>query len=271
MDIIYATVGKRELKLDLHVPKDVQKPVPLVVWIHGGAWHAGDKRPCVSLFMSEHGFAAASIGYRLVPEAIFPAQIHDCKAAIRYLRANADKYGIDPNAIGVWGASAGGHLAAMLGTTAGKVEADGILGDHADTSSAVQAVCSWFGPTDFFTMPIGTRQFQPGQDPEIQALGGRVSDKKELAWLVSPASHASRSAPPFLFMHGDKDPLVPLQQSRLMHDKLIASGAKSELIVLEGEGHGFRDHKAAAKTVLEFFTKTLKPKPDSKNIESENP
>ena len=267
LDVVYAVVQqgqlKRELKLDLFIPKQAEKPMPLVVWIHGGAWQAGDKRPCASLFMTEHGFAAAGIGYRLYPEAIFPAQIHDCKAAIRYLRANADRYGIDPNAIGVWGASAGGHLAAMLGTSAGLEEADGAIGDHADTSTAVQAVCSWFGPTDFFTMPIGRRQFAAGQDPELQVLGGRISENQELAQLVSPATHVTKGDPPFLFMHGDQDRLVPLQQSRFMHDKLTAVGVPSELIVLEGEGHGFRDHRAAAKTVLEFFTKTLKQKPEA--------
>ena len=213
--------------------------MPLVVWIHGGAWQAGDKRPCASLFMTEYGFAAAGIGYRLYPEAVFPAQIHDCKAAIRFLRANAEKYGIDPNAIGVWGASAGGHLAAMLGASAGVEEADGTIGEHTDVSTEVQAVCSWFGPTDFFTMPIGRRQFAAGQVPEIQLLGGRISEKQDLARLVSPVSHISKGDPPFLFMHGDRDPLVPLQQSRLMHDLLTAAGVRSELIVLEGEGHGF--------------------------------
>ena len=271
LDVVYATVGQRELKLDLHLPKNAEKPVPLVVWIHGGAWRVGDKRPCVSLFMTQHGFAAASIGYRLVPEAIFPAQVHDCKAAIRHLRANADTYGIDPTAIGVWGASAGGHLAAMLGSSAGLQDADGALGDHTDVSTAVQAVCSWFGPTDFFTMPIGRRSFAPGQDPELQVLGGRVMARQELARLVSPASHVSKTAPPFLFMHGDSDPLVPVQQSRLMHDKLRAAGVPSELIVLEGQGHGFSDHQAAAGTVLKFFTEKLKPNTEHDAPETQHP
>lgn len=266
-DVVYAAVGERKLVLDLYIPKNAEKPMPLVVWIHGGAWSAGSKQPCSSLFLTRHGFAAASIGYRLVPEAIFPAQFHDCKAAIRYLRANADEYGIDPNAIGVWGASAGGHLAALLGTSAGIKEADGSLGEHTDVSSAVQAVCDWFGPSDFFTMPIGRRQFAKGEDPELHVLGGKISENQDMARLASPASHVSKHAPPFLIMHGDKDPLVPIQQSRLLHDKLTAAGVSSELIVLEGEGHGFRDNIAAIKPVLRFFTEQLKKKPVEKDKE----
>jgi acetyl esterase/lipase len=268
LDVVYTTVEQgdqsRELKLDIFIPRNAKKPVPLVVWIHGGAWMVGDKRPCASLFMTEHGFAAASIGYRLYPEAIFPAQIHDCKAAIRFLRANAEKYGIDPNAIGVWGASAGGHLAAMLGVSAGNEQADGTLGDYTNVSTRVQAVCSWFGPMDFFTMPLGRRQFQADRDPETLLLGGRLSEKQDLARLVSPISHVSKDDPPFLFMHGNRDTTVPLQQSRLMHEMLTAAGVPSELIVLKGEGHGFRDNQAAAQKVLQFFKRQLQDKPKDK-------
>ncbi|MBN2000034.1 alpha/beta hydrolase, partial [candidate division KSB1 bacterium] len=146
-DVEFADINEKSLLLDLYIPA-AEGPLPLVIWIHGGAWRAGDKNvtPAVPL-LTDHGFAVASISYRFSQHAIFPAQLHDCKAAVRWLRAHANKYHLDPLRFGVWGASAGGHLAAMLGTTGDEGTLEGKVGRKRG-SSRVQAVCDWFGPTD---------------------------------------------------------------------------------------------------------------------------
>lgn len=257
-DIVYGAEQPERQNLDLFVPKNADKPLPLVVWIHGGAWMMGNKRPNPAVRLLDNGFAVAGIHYRFSTTAKFPAQIYDCKAAIRWLRANADKYGIDPNHIGVWGASAGGHLAALLGTTNDNEYLEGSVGNYPDVSSAVQAVVDWFGPSDFFTMPIGRRQFRPGEDPELLLFGGRVSEKRDLAELAGPFHHADESDVPFLIMHGDLDNLVPLAQSQALHEKLKAAGVDSTLIVMEGKGHGFGGGPEVFEPVEEFFERTLK-------------
>lgn len=255
-NIIYASVDDTDLKLDLYIPQNTEGPLPLVVWVHGGAWMAGSKEHPPSAPLLEHGFAVASISYRFTDAAIFPAQLYDCKAAVRFLRASAKQYNLDPDRIGAWGASAGGHLVALLGTTGGNEILEGSIGQYTDTSSRVQSVCDWFGPSDMFTMPIGTRQFAQGEDPEIKLLGGRPSDKRELAELCSPITHVSPDDPPFLIMHGDRDQLVPIQQSQLFYDMLKARGVDVKLIVMEGKGHGFGGPEAV-NPVIEFFRRTL--------------
>jgi acetyl esterase/lipase len=256
-DIVYGTDEPQRQNLDLYIPKNADKPLPVVVWIHGGAWRAGDKRPTPAVRLLDNGFAVASIHYRFSNTAKFPAQIHDCKAAIRWLRANAEKYTIDPNHIGVWGASAGGHLVALLGTTNGNKELEGTVGDYLTVSSDVQAVCDWFGPSDFLSMPVNPGQFNE-QNPVTMLFGGPISEKKDLAELAGPYQHAGKTAVPFLIMHGDKDNLVPLSQSQILHDKLKSAGVDSTLIVMEGKGHGFGNGADVYKPIEEFFERTLK-------------
>lgn len=256
-NLIYASIDDLDLKLDLYVPKNAQTPMPLVVWIHGGGWSKGSKANCPAIPMLKDGFAIASINYRLTDVAVFPAQIHDCKAAIRYLRANAGAYGIDPNSIGVWGASAGGHLAALLGTTNGNEELEGTIGKHTPASSDVQAVCDWFGPSDLL-LASGTRhQFKDG-NPVDALLGGKKQGWMQLAELASPVTHVTKDAPPFLIMHGDQDTVVGLRQSQLLYDRLKAAGADAKLIVIKGAGHGFGRSDKAAEPVITFFQRTLK-------------
>lgn len=258
-NLTYAAVDGRELKLDLYIPENTEGPLPLVVWIHGGAWMAGSKDNPPARALLASGFAVASISYRFSDVAIFPAQIHDCKAAVRFLRAHADKYRLDPERIGTWGASAGAHLAALLGTTSGSDTLDGTVGDCTDASDDVQAVCDWFGPADMATMSIGKRMFEEGQDPEIKLLGGTIAEKRDLAELASPITHVSKGDPPFLIMHGDRDPLVPLQQSQLLADMLKAVGVDVTLTVMEGKGHGGFGPQALVP-VVDFFKRTLAPK-----------
>jgi acetyl esterase/lipase len=239
-DVVYAKAGERELKLDLYLPEAAGGAArPLVVWIHGGAWRAGSKEQAPVAALVRQGYAAASVGYRYTQEAPFPANVEDCKAAIRWLRANAGKYGIDPGRIGVWGSSAGGHLVAMLGTTGDVAELEGRHG-VTGVSSRVQAVVDWFGPTRVTRMghhPSRMDHDSP-ESPESQLIGGPVQQNAELAERANPAKYASKDDPPFLIQHGDADPLVPMEQSEILLEALQAAGARVEMDVLRGAGHG---------------------------------
>src|SRR5581483_402137 len=194
--------------LDLIVPKS-DAPVPLIVWVHGGAWQGGSKagnNPAFALLA--RGYAVAAINYRLSQHAVYPAQIHDCKAAVRFLRSNARKYNLNPDAFGVWGASAGGHLVALLGTTGNVKELEGAVGGHAGVSSRVQAVCDFFGPTDLTKMAAQTTVKGPidhdsPNSPESKLVGGPIQENKEKAAKANPITYVSKDDPPFLILHGD--------------------------------------------------------------------
>ena len=250
LDLEYARVGDNPLLLDLHRPPSSDKPLPVVVWIHGGGWRAGSKDRCPARFLVHHGFAVASVNYRLTKEAIFPAQIHDCKAAVRWLRANAGKYGLDPKRIGAWGSSAGGHLAALLGTSGGVADLEGDLG-HADRSSRVQAVVDFCGPADFLAWKVK-------RSPEMALFGGTIERKKELARAASPALHATADDPPFFIVHGKKDRTVPARQSRLLDAALRKAKANSTLLILDDLGHGLMNPDTQALALLFFEMHLLK-------------
>lgn len=228
-DIVYAKIGDRELKLDIYLPT-AESPTkrPLIVWIHGGAWRAGTKEQTPILPFVQQGYAGASIGYRYTQEAPFPANVDDCKAALRWLRANAEKYNIDPARVALWGSSAGGHLVAYLGTT----------GD--DPATRVQAVVDWYGPTRVARMshyPSAMDHDSP-ESPENQLIGALIQQNADLAEKANPARYASKDDPPFFIQHGDADPLVPMEQSEILATALKAAGAKVEFEVLHGAGHG---------------------------------
>ena len=241
-DIEYGTTGTRPLRLHLVRPKErSEHPSPVIVWIHGGGWRAGSRDDGIGRFIpiTRHGYIGVSIEYRLSNEASFPAQIEDCKAAIRFLRAHADEYGIDSERIGVWGASAGGHLVALLGTSADVVSLEG-HGGNPDQSSRVQAVCDFFGPTDFLRMNDvrGRMDHDSPNSPESLLLGGPIREHPDRVALANPITYVSENDPPFLIVHGDQDPLVPLGQSELLRDALRAAGVPVTLEVVEGGGHG---------------------------------
>jgi acetyl esterase/lipase len=243
--------------LDLFVPKS-DAPLPLIVWVHGGAWQGGSKsggNPALPYLA--RGYAVASINYRLSQHAVFPAQIHDCKAAVRLLRANAKKYNLNPDAFGVWGASAGGHLVALLGTGGDVKELEGNVGEHTGVSSRVHAVCDYFGPTDLVRLSPGN-----AENAVSKLLGGPPREKKELATAANPITHASKDDPPFLIIHGDKDPLVPLSQSEILLDALKKAGVEAELIVIKDGGHGGPGFAARENQdkIAAFFDKHLKKK-----------
>ncbi len=261
LDIDYVPNPHPQQRLDIYLPAEGNGPWPLIIWIHGGGWKMGSKQHCVPYHMKyfEKGFAVASLDYRLTDVATFPAQIQDVKAAVRWLRHSASEYGFDPDRFAVWGDSAGGHLSALIGTSHGHEAFD--VGEHLEVSSAVQAVCDYYGPTEFvsFVQTRGYEGHAGEESAETQLLGARVLDRPDLAAIASPITYLSPDDPPFLIVHGDKDPVVPLNQSEQLRDKLQQIGVPVEYFVLEGAAHGgpaFRD-PALKETVLQFFKETL--------------
>ena len=259
-DVAYVTNGHERQKLDLYVP-DTGENLPLIIWVHGGAWRGGDKTHYVRMEYLTTGYAGASINYRLSQHAIFPAQIEDVKAAVRWLRANAETYRLDPNRFAAWGSSAGGHLVAMLGTTGDVAEFE--VGEHLTVSSRVQAVVDYFGPTDFLQMdaqslPDGLVHDAP-DSPESQLVGGPIQEHKDRVARANPITYVSKDDSPFLIIHGDQDKLVPYQQSVLLKDALEAAGVPVTFYQVEGGGHGwFRDPKVP-KLTRSFLEQHLKP------------
>jgi acetyl esterase/lipase len=256
--------GPRERnKLDVYVPKG-DGPFPLVIWVHGGGWANGSKAgggPAIGLL--DQGFAVAAINYRLTGQAIFPAQIEDCKAAVRYLRANAKKFNLNPDRFGAWGSSAGGHLVALMGTSGDvkDLEGDGL---NKEASSRVQAVCDFFGPTDLTKMAEQTTVKGPidhdsPNSPESKLIGGAIQMNKDKAKRANPIEYATKDDPPFLILHGDQDPLVPHKQSEILHEALKKVGVDSTLMVIPGAAHGPGINTPEnQKKILEFFERTLK-------------
>jgi acetyl esterase/lipase len=255
-DLEYVAGGHARNKLDLYLPAQADHPLPVIVWIHGGAWSAGSKEGCPAVPFANNGYAVASINYRLSQHAVFPAQIEDCKAAIRWLRANAKRYNLDAGHIGVWGASAGGHLVALLGTAGGVKELEGTNG-NLDESSRVQCVVDWFGPTELTTM--GEEGDKPGS-PVALLIGGPAPENKEKARRASPLNYVSKDAAPFLIMHGDKDNIVPLRQSELLAEALKKAGVEVTLDVIKGNGHGGPGFNSpeSQKLIETFFAKHLR-------------
>ena len=249
-NVIYAKVGERALPLDIYLPSEPASPArPVIIWIHGGGWKSGSKNEGVPVGFATHGgYAVVSVEYRLSEEALFPAQIFDCKAAVRWVRANASKYGFDPARIGVIGASAGGHLAALLGTSSGVKELEGDEG-NAEVSSKVQAVCDVSGPTDLTALDAA----REGRSSSVTLLlGGSPQEKPELARLANPINFVSKNDPPFYIVHGGKDPLVPVEQSRLLETALKKAGVSATLDFIEDAGHVPHDEPTRLR-VLSFF------------------
>lgn len=240
-DITYKTVtGYRPLKLDLYVPRDTHTRHPAVIWIHGGGMELGNPRTDwtygdwtqVLAELAGRGYVVAGITYRFSGEAIFPAAVLDVKDAIRFVRKNADLYGVDPDRLVAWGLSAGGYFSAMVGTTC-QVDDFNAESSDPDISCCVQAVVDWFGPTDFNLGNIDAKS-----DAVLKFLGCDPC-AEELRAQASPVTYVTDNAPPFLIMQGGADPLVVPEQSQRLHELLKAHGVESQLIVYPGLGHGF--------------------------------
>lgn len=242
-DLAYVTNGHERQRLDLYLP-DAGENHPLLIWVHGGAFRMGSKEgkefDPVPLEYIEQGYAVASLNYRLSQHAIWPAQIQDCKAAVRWLRAHAAEYRLDAGRFAAWGPSAGGHLVSMLGVTGDVAEYE--VGEHLDQSSRVQCVVDYFGPTDFLQMdrqrlPDGMVHDTPNS-PESELVGGPIQENKEKTARANPVTYVSAGAPPFLVVHGNQDPLVPYQQSVLLVNALLVAGVDVSFYTVIGAGHG---------------------------------
>jgi len=272
-DLPYAATGNPRHVLDLHVPDSAPIPIPVVVWIHGGGWQRGDEDdwfPAQPLV--DAGFAVASVSYRLTSDPgspHFPDPIHDVKGAVRWLRANAATYGLDPQHFGAMGSSAGGHLAALLGTSGGVTNLEGTIGGITNQSSSVQAVVDLFGPADLFEMwqVPGYAGHGEAGSPESLLIGATVKLNEPLADAASPVTYASADDPPFLIFHGTGtgntgDGTVPWQQSQLMHNALLAAGANSELHLVPNASHSYGSIVAQLPTapdmIVDFFSEHLK-------------
>lgn len=272
-DLAYIEAGHTRQKLDLYLPDRKEgatavAPLPLLLWVHGGGWQSGDESLCLPLRQGfvERGYAVASIGYRLSGDAPFPAQIQDVKAAVRWLRAHAKEYNLDPDRFGAWGSSAGGHLVTLLGTSGGVEEFDksdkpagGVV-----SSSRVQAVCDFYGPTDLVRMvqTPGYEGHARADAPEGKLLGGAVLENRDKAARANPHTYLDKNDPPFLIIHGDSDPVVPLGLSKALFDDLKKVGVRVRFHTLRGASHGGPGFSAPEITqmVTAFFDNNLKGK-----------
>lgn len=238
-DIEYARVGEKSLKLDLYVPQGKARPA-LIVWVHGGAWRSGSRSNMPLGKLVEDGYAVASVDYRLSTEAKFPAQVHDLKAAIRFLRAHANELAIRVQNVVIAGDSAGAHLAALVGMSNGHAELEGEVGDDRSQKSDVQGIVSFYGAANLTTI---LKQSTPhGLSVRVPALnlllGGQPEDLPELARLASPVFHVDQNDPPLLLLHGDQDPQMPINQSHELCGAYKKAGAVVQFEVVHGAAHG---------------------------------
>ena len=259
LDIPYATVDGQSLALDLHLPAGVTNP-PLVVHVHGGAWRAGNKSEYPD-FLVASGFAVASVEFRQSTVARFPANTHDIKAAIRFLRAKQKDYGYRTDRIAITGTSSGGHLAALVGTTNGVKELEGTAGEHLGESSAVQAIVSWYGASNFTTILAQSTPFGLNvREPALKLLLGDLPDKvPELARLASPVAHAGAGDPPALLLHGNQDRQMPVNQLLELEAAYRRAGLSIETMIVDGAGHGDKVFQSGepAERVVTFLRRTI--------------
>jgi acetyl esterase/lipase len=261
----YAHVGAKRLTMDLYVPQGAQGPAPVVLWIYGSAWL--DRTLYVYgppiLGLLERGYAVAQIDYRMTSEGyLFPAQVQDCKTAVRFLRARAAEFGLDPRRVGASGESAGGHLSALLGLAVDQPDLEGEL--HPGYSSAVQAVCDIYGPSDLLAMDQqrlpGGQVHDVADSPESRLVGGPIQENREKVARANPLTYIQGRTgriPPFLLFHGDRDPNVPYGQSVLLYEALRAAGAKVAFHTIAGAGHSLAFFPQIEPTLIAFFCENL--------------
>lgn len=264
-DVAYVTNGHERQKLDLYIPSTPSSaaPLPLLIWIHGGAFRMGSKEgvpfdPPPLAYLAQ-GYAVASLNYRLSQHAIFPAQIEDCKAAVRWLRAHASQFNLNPDKFGAWGPSAGGHLVTMVGVT-DHVSAFEV-GEYLDVSSRLQCVVDYYGPTDFLQMDaqrLPDGMIHDGADsPESELVGGAIQQNKAATARANPITYVSANVPPFLVVHGDADPLVPYGQSVLLVHALKRANVPVDFYTVKDAGHGGFTDPMVPTLTRQFLDKHL--------------
>lgn len=263
-NISYNTSGHRRQTLDLYLPQKTtaNETIPLVIWVHGGGWQKGSKLAIgQQLELLKKGFAVASISYRLTRHAAFPAQIHDVKAAVRYLRKNAGQFNLDPDRFGAWGSSAGGHLVSLLALTDQDSLLEGNIGES-NVSSQIQAALVWFGPSNMqemfeYAAIVTPDKVNQKNTPLHKLLGTEAAQNNEMLALSSPITYVSNNAPPIMLMHGDQDKIVPLEQSKQLYKALLDNKVDSQLHIVPGAKHAFlkgvKEHEMLAK----FFADKL--------------
>jgi acetyl esterase/lipase len=272
LDIAYDSKSRAQ-KLDIYIPDDGEGPFPVILSIHGGAFQSGDKGDAQVTPMLKglkRGYAVVSINYRLSGEGIFPAQIYDVKASVRWIKANSKQYKLNPDKIAAWGGSAGGHLSALLGTSGSVKELEDLSQGNADRSSRIQAVVDWFGPTDFLKMDEQLKESKVknpmihsvSDSPESLLIGKNLDDAPELVRAANPESYITKDDPPFFIQHGLIDHLVPYQGSVNLANKLeqILGKEKVTLELLPGTDHGGPNYETEnnINMVFAFLDKYLK-------------
>ena len=258
-DVEYGKAGERALKLDVIKPKETrEKPRACVVWIHGGGWQNGNKNSGVGRLaglVASGDYVGVSVGYRLTDEAAWPGQIDDCKAADRWIRANAQTLNVDPEKIGVWGSSAGGHLVSMLGTSGDVKELEGKNGSP-DFSSRVACVVDFCGPSNFLAIPKDGPKVSQPNGSLYKLLGGPLGEKQEAAKEASPITYVTNDDPPFLIVHGTADNTVAIKQAELLHAAQQQAGVNTTFVKITRGGHGIGGPKVEER-VQAFFAKNL--------------
>ncbi len=241
-DIVYTNIDGKDLKLDIAVPNFINSPSPAIIDIPGGAWLKAEKRTEDAIFYAKHGFIGISITYRTSDIAIFPAAVHDCKTAVRWVRANANRYNINPDKIGVTGVSAGGYLATILGTSGGNKYLEG-NGNYIDFSSEVQAVVDHFGPTDFLQDIGGESDYSPGNSPGELFIGGSLIENIEQVRLANPITYIDKNDPPIFIGHGELDGMVKIEQSEILYEALKKANIPTKFVRVENADHMYIANK----------------------------
>ena len=260
----YANVDGKPLLLDLRIP-DVGGPHPVIIYLHSGAWISGNRTGGAAIRQASRGYAVASIDYRLAPEYTWPAQVEDAKAAVRWVRANAARFNLDPERVGIFGASAGGHIGSVLGTSGGVAALEGLHLGNPQFSSRVKAVVDLYGPTDLLKLedqklPCIPLDGNASYMPPSLLMGCPIQSCREKTATASPMTYVTPDDPPFLIMHGLLDCLVPFQQSVLLHTALSAFGVDSTLVLLPTGEHGGDefDEQKQKQTISDFLDKNLR-------------
>ena len=268
-DIVFSTTPERKLCLDVYLPEDQgEQPLPVILFLFGGGWEMGNRHQFIRYGLEDYpleGFAVVTVDYRYLQEAIFPAQFQDVVSAIHWIRDSAKEYDFDVGRVGVIGPSAGGHLSALAGTVNRTGEFAG--NEDVSRSSNVQAVVDYYGPTDFLQvdahLTLGEKLWSDPDSTVSRLLGAPIKTVPESVQMANPIAYIDGSEPPFLILHGEEDDVVPLQQSKILHQALVAAGVESEFVVVKGGAHGYGGDfftEMPAQKVLAFFQRHLQGK-----------